>query len=287
MPAAEVAAEVAELVAGGVREVVLIAQDTGIWGHDLARDGAADGDAGASDDAPARDASDLAALLDLLATRFSTTWIRVMYLQPQGITDRLLSTMARHANICNYLDIPLQHASARVLREMGRKGSAQESLALLARCRAALPDVALRTTVIAGFPGEGRSEARELERFIEDAAFDYVGVFPYSQEEGTVAGQRSDQVPPRTRRARAQRLRDIADAVGIARVAARVGRSEDVLVVEDDDEEGLLGRTQRQAPEVDGMVHLDGGDIGEVVSATMSEACCYELDGRVAEDGVQ
>jgi ribosomal protein S12 methylthiotransferase len=275
VPAAEVAAEVAELVAGGVREVVLVAQDTGIWGRDLARDDD-DGDG-------ARGARDLASLLDLLAMRFPTTWIRVMYLQPQGITDGLLAVMARHANICNYLDIPLQHADARVLREMGRTGSAQESLALLARCRAALPDVALRTTVIAGFPGEGRSEAHRLERFIEDAAFDYVGVFPYSQEEGTVAGQRPDQVPLRTRRARAQRLRDIADACGAARIAARVGTTEDVLVVEDDAQEGLLGRTQRQAPEVDGMVHLDRGDIGEVVSATMFDACCYELDGRVTD----
>jgi ribosomal protein S12 methylthiotransferase len=206
-----------------------------------------------------------------------------MYLQPQGITDRLLAVMAQHANICNYLDIPLQHASARVLREMGRSGGARESLALVERCRAALPDLALRTTVIAGFPGEGRAEARELERFIEQAAFDYVGVFVYSREEGTAAGRREDQVPLRTRRARAQRLRDIADAAGFARVAARVGRVEEVLIVEDDEEEGLLGRTQGQAPETDGMVHLNRGSVGERVSARITEAYCYEVDGTVTE----
>jgi ribosomal protein S12 methylthiotransferase len=220
-------------------------------------------------------------LLDLLAARFSETWFRVMYLQPRGITDELLSVMARHANICDYLDIPLQHASARVLTEMNRGGSGTEYLALLARVRAALPDVALRTTVIAGFPGETRADARELERFIEDAAFDYVGVFSYSQEDGTVAGARTDQVPLRTRRARAQRLRDLADAIGFAKVAERTGNTEEVLAIEYDEDEGLLGRTKRQAPEVDGAVHLDRGAIGELLSATMVEAYCYELDGRV------
>jgi ribosomal protein S12 methylthiotransferase len=209
-----------------------------------------------------------------------------MYLQPSGITDELLATMARHANICNYLDLPLQHANARVLREMNRSGSGPEYLALLARIRAALPDVTLRTTVIAGFPGETRAEARELERFIEQAAFDYVGVFPYSQEEGTAAGSRVDQVPPRTRRARAQRLRDLADAIGFAKVAARVGTVEEVLVIEcdedaEDDVYPLLGRTKGQAPEVDGMVHLNKGNIGNLVSVTMVESYCYELDGRV------
>jgi ribosomal protein S12 methylthiotransferase len=236
--------------------------------------------------------SNLAGLLDVLAVRFPATWFRVMYLQPQGITDDLLVVMAAHANICNYLDIPLQHASKRVLREMNRAGCGAEYLALLARIRAALPDVTLRTTVIAGFPGETRADARELERFIADAAFDYVGVFPYSQEEGTAAGKRGDQVPLRTRRARAQRLRDLADTVGFTRVATRVGDVAEVLVIERDEDAGegegaqesaypLLGRTKYQAPEVDGMVHLDRGNIGELLSATMVEAYCYELDGRV------
>jgi ribosomal protein S12 methylthiotransferase len=286
VPFDEIMAEVAGLVNGGVREIVLIAQDTGIWS------------ANHPDASELATPSNLAGLLDALATRFSTTWFRVMYLQPQGITDELLAVMAAHANICNYLDIPLQHASKRVLKEMNRAGCGEEYLALLAHIRAALPDVTLRTTVIAGFPGETRADARELERFIADAAFDYVGVFPYSQEEGTAAGKREDQVPLRTRRARAQRLRDLADTVGFARVATRVGDVAEVLVIErDEDADGdavegegegaqesaypLLGRTHYQAPEVDGMVHLDRGNIGELLSATMVEAYCYELDGRV------
>jgi ribosomal protein S12 methylthiotransferase len=269
VPAREIIAEVAELVGGGVREVVLIAQDTGLWRDE-------------------GDVCDLSGLLEALATRFPTTWLRVMYLQPQGISDELLAVMGRHANICNYLDIPLQHASARVLKDMNREGSGAAWLALLARIRAALPDVALRTTVIAGFPGETRSDARELERFIEQAAFDYVGVFAYSQEDGTAAGRREDQVPLRTRKARAQRLRDRADVSGFAKVAARVGMSEQVLVVGTDEDEcgsshPVLGRTQRQAPEVDGMVHLERGSSGELVFTTMTDAYCYELDGRVED----
>jgi ribosomal protein S12 methylthiotransferase len=281
----EIIAEATELVSGGVRELVLIAQDTGRWRG-----------AGKQQGQPAN----LAQLLDVLARRFSGTWIRIMYLQPSGITAELLTVMAAHQNICNYLDIPLQHASARVLADMNRTGSSAEYLELLAQIRAALPDVVIRTTVIAGFPGETRADARELERFIAAAEFDYVGVFPYSQEEGTIAGERSDQVPKRTRLARAQRLRDQADAVGFARAQARVDSMVEVLITEWD-EEGidplgsdledlessdpypLLGRTRGQAPEVDGMVHLDIGTPGERVSARIIEAYCYELDGRVCD----
>ncbi|MCL2756853.1 MAG: hypothetical protein FWD43_02095, partial [Coriobacteriia bacterium] len=150
----------------------------------------------------------------------------------------------------------LQHANARILREMNRSGNAEEYHSLLARIRAALPDVTLRTTLIAGFPGESRSDAAVLESFITEAAFDYVGVFAYSQEDGTRAGERSDQIPMRTRRARQQRLRDITDTGGFARAAVYVGKELDVLVC-GIDEEGVYGRAQSQAPDVDGIVHIE------------------------------
>ncbi|MDR2197374.1 MAG: 30S ribosomal protein S12 methylthiotransferase RimO [Coriobacteriales bacterium] len=300
-PAGEILAEAAELVAGGVRELILIAQDTSIWGRDLGREPAcAEGEARVEAPEPARAAppeparsappepANLAGLLHLLAIRFPETWIRLLYLQPSGITDELLAVMAAHHNICDYLDIPLQHASERVLRDMNRAGNATVYLQLLARIRAALPDAVLRTTVIAGFPGETRAEARELERFIEEADFDYVGVFLYSQEEGTVAGARPDQVPMRTRRRRAQRLRDRADATGFARARALLGSTVEVLITQVDEDVSeepypLLGRTRGQAPEVDGMVHLDEGRVGQRRFARIVEACCYELDGRVCD----
>ncbi|MCL1846813.1 MAG: MiaB/RimO family radical SAM methylthiotransferase, partial [Coriobacteriia bacterium] len=273
VPAEEILTEVAGLVDGGVREIVLIAQDTGIWGLDLKLE----------ETAPV---SDLPGLLQALATAHPGIWFRVMYLQPEGITDPLLNVMAAYDNICNYLDIPLQHASARVLEQMNRSGSGAEYLELLSRIRAALPDVCLRTTVIAGFPGETRAEAAELERFLREAAFDFVGVFAYSQEEGTVAGARADQVPLRTRKARAQRLRDVADAVGFEKSAQRIGATEEVLIVEleedaPEDPFPLIGRTKRQAPDVDGVIHVDRGRLGQRVSATIVHAYCYEHDGKV------
>jgi ribosomal protein S12 methylthiotransferase len=219
-----------------VREIVLIAQDTGAW--------RGKGSVG-----------DLAELLALLAERHPATWLRVMYLQPQGITDALLDVMKAYENICNYLDMPLQHADAALLKEMNRQGSGEQYLTLLARIRASLSDVSLRTTMIAGFPGETRAQAKASERFLAAAAFNYVGVFAYSQEDGTPAGARRDQVPLATRRARAQRLRDIADATGLKASAAQRSHILDVLVC-GSDEEGLYGRSQGMAPDVDGVIHL-------------------------------
>ena len=310
VPAPEILAEVAGLVAGGVREVVLIAQDTGIYGHDLKTntpqqtynnvipdlirnlDGDSHNQTGCLTETPhtqkPQPPTDLPALLTQLACTFTTTWFRVMYLQPQAITSRLLKVMGEYDNICNYLDIPLQHASQQVLRDMRRAGSGAQYLRLLARIRKALPDVALRTTLIAGYPGETRAQAAELERFVRQAQFDYVGVFVYSPEDGTPAGERP-QVPLRTRRARAQRLRDTADQIGFAKTAQRLGLTQEVLVLGRDEDAqageryALIGRTKRQAPEVDGMVHLDGGSTGQLVSATMVDAYCYELDGKVVE----
>ena len=265
-----IVAEITGLVDSGVREIILIAQDTGIWGQDLRSNS---------------EIKNLSDLLVYLARRFPATWFRVMYLQPGGITDELLDTMASYDNICNYLDIPLQHASAKILREMNRSGCIEEHLSLLARIREKLPDAVLRTTVITGFPGESDKDADELEAFIAAAEFDYVGIFAYSQEDGTEAGRRDDQVPDAIRLARMQRLRDLADSIGFSKVARRIQTTEEVLVTgyeEDssDDPYPVLGRTKRQAPEVDGMTHLDQGRIGELLSATMIDAYCYELDGR-------
>jgi ribosomal protein S12 methylthiotransferase len=286
-PAADILAEVDGLVGEAAREIVLLGQDTGIWGHDLKGTGQGE-------------PKNLAGLLGALATRHPQTWFRVMYLQPQGVTDELLAVMASHSNICDYLDIPLQHASQRVLKEMNRAGNGAEYLELLGRIRRILPNVTLRTTVIAGFPGETRADARELERFLAAARFDYVGVFSYSQEDGTKAGARADQVPVRTRNARAQRLRDLADRIGFELNERWVDTVCDVLVIGPDEDElgdedgsvapdgsaasggghGLIGRTQSQAPDVDGVVHLDKGIAGSIVSARITGAYCYELDAE-------
>jgi ribosomal protein S12 methylthiotransferase len=262
----QLVAEAHELVAAGAKEIILIGQDTTYYGSDL------------------DDGSTLADVVRAVAAVEGVRWLRVMYAQPDGITDELLDTMASLPNVVPYLDLPLQHASKPVLRRMRRRGSAADHLALIERIRASMPDVALRTTVILGFPGETRADVSELHRFLEAARFDYVGVFAYSPEEGTSAAQMPEQVPPRTRFARAQRTRDLADRIGFSKVAERVGETLEVLVEGIDEDEGVpVGRWRGQAPEIDGLVFLDTGEPGEIVTAQVVEALGYDMEAEVSE----
>ncbi len=263
-PLSEIVEEAEELVSLGAREIVLIGQDITAYGRDR--------DEGVV----------LADVVGAVASVPGVAWLRLMYVQPDGITDELLAVMARHDNVVRYLDIPLQHASRTVLRAMRRSGDSDSYLALLERIRRALPDVALRTTLIAGFPGETRRDVAELQRFVEAAQFDYVGVFAYSPEEGTEAAGLAGQVPLRTRRARAQRLRDRADVIGFDRAAARVGDTIEVLVEGVDEDEGfIVGRWRGQAPEIDGLVVLDRGDTGQVTRAVVVDSVGYDLEVEV------
>jgi len=261
---ADIVAEATELVALGAREIVLIGQDITAYGHDRT-----DGDT-------------LADVVNAVAAVPGVDWLRLMYIQPDGMTDELLAAIAENPNVCHYLDIPLQHASKPVLRAMKRSGDGAAFLELIARVRATLPDVVLRTTIIAGFPGETRDDVRELQEFLRAARFDYAGVFAYSPEDGTPAAELPGQISARTRRARAQRLRDIADEIGFEKVAEKVGLVVDVLVEGVDEDEGVVvGRWRGQAPEIDGLVLLDGGQAGQIVSVELVDSLGYDLEGEV------
>jgi ribosomal protein S12 methylthiotransferase len=167
---------------------------------------------------------------------------------------------------------------------MRRTGDADSYLRLVERIRVYMPDVALRTTVISGFPGETRSDARLLEEFLQDAEFEYVGVFVFSPEGGTPAATMPDQVSPRTARARAQRIRDLADAIGFRKVDALVGKALDVLVERPGDDASVVeGRWRGQAPEIDGLVLLDCGTPGEIVRARVVDALGYDVEAEVVE----
>ncbi len=263
-PAREIVAEARALVAAGARELVLIGQDISAWGRDLP-------------DAPA-----LADLVRKLAKVEDLAWLRLMYVQADGITPDLLEAMASSPVVCRYLDMPLQHASREVLRRMGRPGDAAESLRLIGVIRQLLPGVTLRTTLIAGFPGETRQDSKRLLDFVRDARLDFVGVFPYSAEEGTPAGSMADQVPARTKIARAQRLRDTADEIGFEKVADLVGRTLEVLVEGVDEEGRTFGRHRGQAPEIDGFVFLDRAcALRAIVSAEIVDALGYDLLAEV------
>lgn len=264
VPADQIVAEARFLIDRGARELVLVGQDVANWGRDLAPK------------------SDLASLVAQVASLDGDHRVRLMYVQPDGVTDALLESIATHERVCHYLDVPLQHASAAVLRAMGRTGDATRHLELVARIRAALPDVTLRTTLIAGFPGETAADVDLLEDFVESACFDYTGVFAYSPEEGTRAASAPHQVRPATRRARAQRIRDVADRVGFQRAASRVGEVVRVLVEGVDEAGETVGRTCGQAPDVDGVTILEGpAETGTFVTCRIHDAVGYDLVGEV------
>ena len=262
-PLEEIRARVAQEKAAGAREIVLIAQDTGCWGTDL------------------KPPSSLAQLLDVLAGEFPDLWFRVLYLEPDGVTEELIDTLVRHENICHYLDIPFQHANAEVLARMNRSGEGARFLELVGELRARIPDVVLRTTLIAGFPGETEEQFQELFDFVCDAQFDYVGVFPYSCEEGTKAAVLDGHLDDEVRLSRAQLLRDEADRISDGRLARFIGETLSVLVEGAEEDGQLYGRAYCQAPEVDGVVFLDKGLVGDVVSVRIDDTMFYEMEGTV------
>lgn len=261
----QIAADVQAAVDDGAREIVLIAQDTGRWGDDF------------------EEPSTLAHLVSKLADAHASTWFRIMYIQPEGITDELVEAVAAHDNICNYFDIPFQHCSPEILSAMNRRGSAGEYLDLVARIRDRIPDVTLRTTLIAGFPGETDADFEALCDFVEQAQLDYVGVFPYSREDGTRAAAFDNQVDDDEILERAQGLRDVADSVSHAVVAARVGAVVPVVVLGYEEDGQLYGRAMCQAPEVDGVTYLDQGSSGDVCLAKITDTLLYEMEGTVVE----
>ena len=266
-----VVAEAQQLVASGVREITLIGQDTTCYGEDL---GIKDG---------------LATLLDALAGIEGLRWLRFLYAYPNRITGRLLDTIARHDNICKYLDLPLQHASPDVLKRMKRGAGADIFLKTLDKVRKAVPGIALRTSFIVGFPGESSTDFEILEQFIGEAGFDWLGVFTYSDEEGSGAFSLDNKVPKRTIESRKRRLMKLQQSISKGAKQQWVGR-EFVLLAEGESEETPMlweGRTELHAPEIDGKVYInDFGDLealepGRFYRAEITEAHEYDVVARV------
>jgi ribosomal protein S12 methylthiotransferase len=266
-----VVAEAEQLVARGVREITLIGQDTTCYGEDL---GLKDG---------------LAQLLDRLAAIEGLRWLRFLYAYPNRITGRLLETIARHANICKYLDVPLQHASPDVLKRMKRGAGADIFLKTLDKVRAAVPGIALRTSFIVGFPGESLRDVEVLEDFINAARFDWLGVFSYSDEEGSGAHALDAKIPKRTIEARKRRLMKLQQSISKRAKQQWIGRELVILAEGESEETPMLweGRTEFHAPEIDGKVYInDFGDRdtlepGRFYKAEITEAHEYDVVARV------
>lgn len=272
-PADEIVAEVSALMEQGVREVILIGQDTGIWGSDFEGD------------------QTLAKLLVRVAeaVRPYSGWVRVLYLQPEGMTDELIAAIRDTPEVLPYIDIPIQHCSERVLKAMGRSGDPEQLHALFARLRDEIPGMVLRTTGMAGFPGETDEEADELYDFIEAEEFDYTSVFAYSQEEGTRAAAMPDQVDEDVKLERTQRLIDLVEELGFSATAKHVGERAKVIidgVEETEDGVELIGHTWFQAPDCDGAVHIQSGEaaVGDIVTVDLVDSFCYEMVGTIVEE---
>ena len=254
------------LAARGVRELLMISQDTSFFGIDRGERGS------------------LARLLRELNQVDGLIWIRVLYLYPTTITDDVLAAMAECEKVCPYVDLPLQHASADVLKRMRRPGNRKTYDKLLSRIRQRIPDVTLRTTFIVGFPGETDADFSELQGFVEDTHFDHVGVFTYSHEEGTRAFGFADDVPARLKQKRRDALMAAQKRIVAAAQKARVGTEVDVMIDGPSAEHELVvqGRTAGQAPDIDAVVYLTDCDPaahepGQLVRTRVVNARGYDL----------
>jgi len=266
-----VVAEAERLAAQGVREITLIGQDTTCYGEDL---GLKDG---------------LALMLERLAQIEPLRWVRFLYAYPNKITGKLLQVIAENPKVCSYMDVPLQHASANVLKRMKRGAHAGIFLESVRKMRATIPGLSLRTSFIVGFPGETEADFAELCEFVRAVEFDWLGVFGYSDEDGAKSHALDEKVPPREVERRRKKLMQIQQRISKKKKQALVGREIDVLVLGPSEESHLLweGRGEMHAPEIDGKLYLnDFGPLesltpGQFVRCEITEAHDYDLVARV------
>lgn len=274
-PIASILDEARYLRDQGVQELILIAQDSTDYGHDL---GMKNG---------------LAKLINqIVKTVPDVPWVRIMYAYPGYVTDELIDTIAQHDQIVNYLDIPLQHAHRDTLLRMKRPAKVEWVHETLGKMREKMPDIAIRTTFIVGYPGETDEEFAALEQFVQDLEFDRVGAFTYSYEIGTPSAELPHQVDDEIKIARQNRLMEVQQSISLRKNQAQVGRVLPVLIeghaeVEDEDGQATgdlisIGRSYRDAPEIDGYVMVEGNaPVGEIVPVKVTGAMLYDLVGTV------
>jgi ribosomal protein S12 methylthiotransferase len=258
----EIRVELEALVASGVREVVLVAQDLAAYGRDI--------------DAP----GGLPDLLSFLGDVSGLDRLRLLYLHPREISERLLGEITSNEVVAPYFDLSLQHVSGGLLRRMKRPGNLEKHTALIDRIRDLDPDAALRSSFIVGFPGEGDDDVDSLGDFLTDARLDWAGFFPYSAEPGTPAAEMDDQVPRDETMERLRHLASIQEEMTETRNSEWLGRVDRVLV--DQIEDGVaVGRSHRQAPEIDGVVRLDSGNVGEWAEVEYTDVYGPDMEARV------
>lgn len=267
VPMEELVAQAKELVAGGAKELILVAQETTLYGVDLYGE------------------KSLHLLLDELNKIPGLFWIRILYCYPEEIYDGLIDAMIRNEKVCHYLDIPIQHASDAMLKRMGRRTSNADLVRIITGLRERIPDIALRTTLICGFPGETEEMHEELMRFINDMEFDRLGAFTYSPEEGTPAAEFSDQIDEEKKALWQADVMELQEEIIFDRNEELKGR-EFLVFIEGKvtDENAYIGRTYRDAPEVDGYIFINTEEelmTGDIARVRVTGACEYDLIGEL------
>ena len=267
VPMEQLVKEAEELAEKGVKELILVAQETTLYGKDLYGE------------------KKLPELLRRLAAVSGIQWIRLQYCYPEEITDELIDAIAAEPKVCNYLDIPIQHASDNVLKRMGRRTDQAELRAIIGKLREKIPDICLRTTLISGFPGETQEDFEELYRFVNEMEFDRLGVFPYSQEEDTPAATMEDQVPQEVKEFRRDELMELQQAIAFDKAEDMVGRILTVMIEgKVADEETYVARTYRDAPNVDGYLFVNTSAnlmTGDFVKVLVTDSNEYDLIGEI------
>lgn len=272
VPMEKLLKEARQLAEGGVRELILVAQETTLYGVDL------------------YGKKSLPELLRQLCGIEGLCWIRILYCYPEEITDELIETIQTEEKICHYLDIPIQHASDHILKRMGRKTSEQQLRDMIGRLREAIPDICLRTTLITGFPGETQEDYEELYRFVNEMEFDRLGVFTYSPEEGTPAAEMAEQIPEEVKEKRRDELMELQQAIAFEKAEATAKKAPVMTAFIEGKlpKEGVyIARTYKDAPNVDGFVFLRADRellSGELVTVRITDSNEYDLIGEMVNE---
>ena len=259
--------EAEDLVAQGVKEIILVAQETTLYGKDLYGE------------------KSLHKLLRELCKISGLRWIRILYCYPEEITDELIQVIKEEDKICNYLDLPIPHASDGILKRMGRRTSKEQLVEIIGKLRKEIPDIAIRTTLITGFPGETQEQHEELMEFVDEMEFDRLGVFTYSPEEDTPAAVMSDQIPEDVKEDRQAELMELQQEIAFDLAEEMIGR--EVLVMIEGkvaDENAYVGRTYKDAPNVDGLIFVESEEelmSGDFARVRITGALEYELMGEI------
>ena len=270
IPMEKLLEEAASLAEQGVRELILVAQETTLYGTDL------------------YGKKSLHILLRKLCEISGLRWIRILYCYPEEIYDELIETIRDEQKICHYLDLPIQHASDRILKRMGRRTSKQQLKEIIGRLRSRIPDIALRTTLITGFPGETQEDHEEIMAFVDEMEFDRLGVFTYSQEEGTPAAEMEDQIPEEVKEERRAEIMELQQEIVFDKNDAMCGRTVTAMVEGYlRDENVYAARTYADAPQVDGFLFMETDETlmsGDFVRAKVTGALEYDLIGEIENE---